>query len=168
MLFSSWSSLLRILGVGIPAYFALLLLLRISGKRTLSKMNAFDLVITVAFGSALSAALLSRDVALLDVILGFSVLVLLQFVITWLSVRFPRIDRLVKSEPRLLYHNGTFIEQAMKNERVTEREMHAAIRAQGFSELENVAAVVLETDGTFSIIRRQEKQPDTLKHVSGP
>ena len=56
----------------------------------------------------------------------------------------------------------------MKTERVTEREMHAAIRAEGFSELENVAAVVLETDGTFSVIRREEKQPDTLKYVSGP
>lgn len=66
MFFDGWTGLLRVLVVGTLAYAALVLLLRVSGKRTLSKMNAFDLVVTVALGSTLATVLLSRDVALAE------------------------------------------------------------------------------------------------------
>ncbi|MDP9439064.1 MAG: DUF421 domain-containing protein, partial [Actinomycetota bacterium] len=59
MVFDSWVGLFRVAAVGTAAYFALVLLLRISGKRTLSKINAFDLVVTVALGSTLATVLLS-------------------------------------------------------------------------------------------------------------
>ena len=62
MFFESGSALLRTLIVGSLAYMALVFLLRVSGKRTLSKWNAFDLVVTVAFGSTLATALLSMGV----------------------------------------------------------------------------------------------------------
>ncbi|MCA9113241.1 MAG: hypothetical protein KDA52_25030, partial [Planctomycetaceae bacterium] len=64
MLFSGWDSLVRTLVVGVLAYVALVILLRISGKRTLSKLNAFDLVVTVALGSTLATVLLNRNIAL--------------------------------------------------------------------------------------------------------
>ena len=67
MLFDSWVGLGRVIVAGILAYAGLILLLRISGKRTLSKMNAFDLVVTVALGSTLATVLLSRSVALASV-----------------------------------------------------------------------------------------------------
>lgn len=66
MLFSGWLSLGRMVVVGLLAYICLILLLRISGKRTLAKMNAFDLVVTVALGSTLSAVAMSKDVALAE------------------------------------------------------------------------------------------------------
>lgn len=66
MLFSGWENLLRTLVVGVLAYVSLVVFLRISGKRTLSKMNAFDLIVTVALGSTLATVLLSKDVALAE------------------------------------------------------------------------------------------------------
>ncbi len=75
MLFDSWLSLGRTAVVGVLAYLALVLLLRVSGKRTLSKMNAFDLVVTVALGSTLATVLLSTDVALATGILAFTLLI---------------------------------------------------------------------------------------------
>ena len=66
ILFDSWGALGRIILVGALAYFALVLILRASGKRTLSKLNAFDLVVTVALGSTLATVLLSKDVALAE------------------------------------------------------------------------------------------------------
>jgi uncharacterized membrane protein YcaP (DUF421 family) len=152
MFFSSWSSLLRVVVVGVPAYVALILLLRISGKRTLSKFNAFDLIVTVAFGSTLSASLLSRDLALADVVAAFALLVLLQFAITWSAVRSSSVDRLIKAEPRLLYYRGEFLRHVMKRERVTEGELLAGVRANGAAGIQNVHAIVLETDGTLSIV----------------
>ncbi len=152
MFFDSWSGLGRVLVVGVLAYSALIFLLRVSGKRTLSKMNAFDLIVTVALGSTLATVLLSKDVALLEGVLAFALLIFLQFVITWLSVRSEAVQGFVKAEPALLLHRGRFLHHAMRAERVTEEEIRAAVRAQGIASLEEVDAVVLETDGTFTVL----------------
>ena len=106
MFFDDWYGLGRAAAVGAFAYAGLIVLLRATGKRTLSKLNAFDLVVTVALGSTLATVLLARDVALLEGLTGFAVLVLLQLVVTWLSVRSAAVRRLVRSEPTLLYFRG--------------------------------------------------------------
>jgi uncharacterized membrane protein YcaP (DUF421 family) len=152
MFFDSWSELGRVLVVGVLAYGALILTLRISGNRTLSKMNAFDFVVTVALGSTLATILLSTQVALAEGLLALALLVGLQYLVTWASVRSPAISRLVKSEPRLLLHNGQLLPGQMRAARVVEAEIRAAVREQGIGRLEDVRAVVLETDGSFSVI----------------
>ena len=85
--FNGWFTLLRTAVVGILAYAALVLFLRFSGKRTLAKMNAFDLVVTVSLGSTLATIALSADVALAQGLLALALLIALQFVMTWSSVR---------------------------------------------------------------------------------
>ena len=152
MLFDSWTGLGRVAIIGVLAYVALIFLLRISGKRTLSKLNAFDLVITVALGSTLATILLSKDVALLEGVLAFAVLILLQFVITWTSFRSARVQHLIKAQPTLLYFRGNFLERALRGERVTQTEVQAAVRQQGIADLSTIEAIVLETDGTIAII----------------
>ena len=152
MFYNGWSGVLRVLAVGVPAYAALLLLIRLGGKRTLSKFNAFDIIITVAFGSSLSAALLNRNLALAEIITAFALLVLLQFLITWTSVRWDGIDRIVRAEPALLYHRGDFADEAMVRERVTKAEIESAVRSQGYPDVADVTSVVLETDGSLSVI----------------
>jgi uncharacterized membrane protein YcaP (DUF421 family) len=87
LFFRDSQALLRILVVGISAYLCLILLLRISGKRTLSKMNAFDFVVTVALGSTLATVLLSKEVTLAQGVLAFAVLIGAQYAVTWTSVR---------------------------------------------------------------------------------
>src|SRR5688572_1841084 len=112
LFFGGWTPIWRVLAVGVLAYLALVLLLRFSGKRTLSKMNAFDLVVTVALGSTLAIVLLSREIALAEGLAAFALLVGLQFVITWLSVRSSAVESLVKSEPALLLYRGQFLREA--------------------------------------------------------
>lgn len=152
MFFNGWAPLARTAIVGCAAYAALVVLLRVSGKRTLSKMNAFDFLVTVALGSTLASVLLSKDVALAEGVTAFAVLIFLQLAITWLSVRSPTVSQLVKSEPRLLFHRGLYLEKAMTDERVKEVEVLQAVRSQGHASLQEVAAVVLETDGSFSVM----------------
>ena len=77
-----------------------------SGKRTLAKLNAFDLVVTVAMGSTLATALLSKQTTQADGVAAFGVLIGLQFVVTWLSVRSQWFGDLVRLEPRLLAYRG--------------------------------------------------------------
>ena len=152
MFFDSWSGIVRVLAIGSAAYVALVMMLRVSGKRTLSKMNAFDFVVTVALGSTLATIVLSKHVALAEGLAAMALLICLQYVVAWSSVRSSSVRRMVKSEPRLLFHRGEFLSQAMRAERVIEGEIRAAARAQGFAALEDVAAVVLETDGAFSVM----------------
>lgn len=149
---SSNNPLIHTLVVGSLSYLALIALLRISGKRTLSKWNAFDFVVTVAFGSILATALISTDVPLLQGILGLGLLIGWQFLLTWLSVRSHPFQNLIKGHPTLLLWQGEFRKEALRKARVTEGEVKAAVRSNGGSVLEQVAAVVLETDGTFSVI----------------
>lgn len=152
-LFSGWSALLRTAVVGVCAYAILILFLRISGKRTLAKMNAFDLVVTVALGSTLASILLSKDVALAQGVLAFAMLIGLQFLVTWTSIRAHWIRQLVTGEPSLLLYRGKFLSSALKKQRISEDEIHAAVRSAGLASVRDVEAVVLETDGSFSIVQ---------------
>ena len=165
MWFDSWSAVGRVLAVGAATYVVLVILLRTSGKRTLSKLNAFDLVVTVAMGSTLSSALLSSDVSFAEATAGFVALVVLQYLVARLSVAWQGFAHLVRSEPRLLLANGRFLDDALRHERVTRSEVLAALRSSGMSRLEHAAAVVLETDGSMSVLAASDGPPDVLEGV---
>jgi uncharacterized membrane protein YcaP (DUF421 family) len=152
MVFDGLDGLLRIVAVGISAYVALLVLLLTTGKRTLSKMNAFDFVVTIALGSALSTTILSKSVALAEGVLGLALLVFLQFSVSWLAVRFKGFEALVKSAPTLLVHCGKELNEAMRAERITSDEILAAVRATGQPALDDRTSVVLEADGSLSVM----------------
>ncbi len=87
MFFDGWAPLFRTTVVGVLAYVALVAILRATGKRTLSKLNAFDLIVTVSIGSTLATVLVSKDVAPAQGILALSLLCVMQSVVTWASVR---------------------------------------------------------------------------------
>lgn len=106
----------------------------------------------MALGSTLATVLLSNSVALAEGLLAMALLISLQFVITWLSVRSDRFKSLVKSEPTLLLHKGRFLDSALRSQRVTRDEVLSVLRLQGESDLATVDAVVLETDGSMSVL----------------
>ena len=173
MLFQNWSGIGRVLLVGALAYVVLIAVLRISGKRTLAKMNAFDLVVTVALGSTLATILLTSTVSLAEGAAGLVLLVTLQYLVTELDVRLPAVRRLVKAEPALLVDDGAFQDEALHRERVTRGEVRQAVRTQGYGSLEQIAAVVLETDGSFSVITKADRGPsgdalDDVRDRRGP
>ena len=168
ILFGGWPALARTALVGVLAYAALVVMLRLSGKRTLSKFNAFDFIVTVALGSTLATVLLSQQVALAQGVAAFGLLLALQFAITWLSVRSARVRGLVKGEPTLLFYRGEFLDAALRLERVTREEALSAARDQGIAALADAEAVVLETDGTITVVRREAGgEPSTLTGVRG-
>ncbi|MDQ2771195.1 MAG: DUF421 domain-containing protein [Bacteroidota bacterium] len=154
LFFTNWVSIGRMLIIGVLAYAGLIVMLRVSGKRTLSKMNAFDLIVTVALGSTLATVLLTKGVPLLDGLLAFGLLIGLQFAITWLSVRFKSVSRLVKSEPTLLVYHGQYLPDAMRAERITPGEILTSLRERGIASLADADAVVLENDGTLNALAK--------------
>ncbi|MFC4022375.1 DUF421 domain-containing protein [Oceanobacillus longus] len=157
MFFNDWETIGRTILLGFLAYLTLILFLRISGKRTLSKMNAFDFVITVALGSTLATILLNKNVALTEGISALFILIAMQYIVAWLSVRSNFFGKLIKSEPELIYYKDQFFYKVMKKNRILKVEILQAARSSGIESLDMIEAVVLETNGTISIIKKSDE-----------
>ncbi len=169
MLFDSFLGLARVVLIALAAYTVLILVLRLAGKRSLGKLNAFDLVVSVALGSILATVLLSKDVALAEGVVAFAMLAGLQWAVTKASVHWRWARRMIRAEARLLVEDGRYIEAALHDERVTRDEVDQAIRSEGIGRIEQVAAVVLETNGNFSVIAKDEDEGEltVLRSVQG-
>lgn len=163
MFFQGWEPIIRIIVVGVLAYILFVIFIRISGKRTLAKMNAFDLVITVAFGSTLATILLNKKVPLAEGITALLLLIVMQYVIAWAASRSKSIDKIVKSNPRILYYGNNYMEQAMKEERITEMDLFQAIRKSGYGSMKEVGVVILESNGDISVLSSSTQLSDELK-----
>ncbi|MBA4147740.1 MAG: DUF421 domain-containing protein [Verrucomicrobia bacterium] len=166
--FENWESLGKTALLGVLAYGCLIFILRITGKRTLSKMNAFDLIVTVALGSTLATILVSRQTPLADGLVALVMLTCLQYAVAWSSVHSKWVRRIVKSEPTMLFYNGRFLEDQLRRERVVHDEILAAVRNEGIADLAKVEAVVLETDGSLSVIEssKEPKKQTVLANVN--
>lgn len=163
--FADWQSLARVLLVGVPAYILLVVLLQIGGKHSLAKTNAYGLVVTVALGSVLASSVLTKDVSLADGVLSVALLLVLQYLLATIVGRWKWAGRLLTQRPALLLREGRLLTDALRRECVTEAEVLAAVRSNGLDSLERVGAVVLETDGSFSVVPTLGDSPSALKDV---
>ena len=152
MWFDDWSDIVRVLVVGTAAYVGLVAVLRVSGKRTLAKLNAFDLVVTVAFGSTLATILLSSDVSYAEGVTALVLLAVLQFVAAMISSRLRLGRAVITARPTLLLRDGVILDEVLHEQRISADEIRQAVRASGAGSLADIAAVVLETDGSLSVI----------------
>ncbi len=151
LFFHGWTNIWRTIVIGSLAYVALVLFLRVSGKRTLTKLNAFDLVITVSLGSTLSAVLLQSSIPLAEGITALALLIAMQYVVTYMSVRSAFFAKMVRSEPALLVRDGVFCDSQMRQSRITQDEALSAIRKTGGRTVADVEMMILESDGSISV-----------------
>lgn len=152
MVFDGWPDLWRVVVAGVVAYAVMVVELRVSGARTLAKLNAFDLVVTVALGSVLATIALSRDVALVEGAAAITVLVAAQWAVAWTSVRWPSLRQLTRADATIVLRDGRLDDGALRATRVLPDDVEQAIRSSGHGDREAIAAVVLETDGTLSVV----------------
>ena len=150
--FKSWDSVIQVVVTVFVTYPTLIVLLRISGKRSLSKMNMFDFTITVALGSVFASTVISRDISVGDGLIAIAMLLTAQYLISRLSFAQSMFEDLIKSEPTLLFYEGELLQKEMKVVRVTKAEIYASIRQAGIACTDKVHAVVLETNGVLSVI----------------
>ncbi|MCK8608452.1 DUF421 domain-containing protein [Agromyces sp. C10] len=156
MWFDSWGDVARVLLVGAAAYVTLVVVLRVSGKRTLGQLNAFDFIVTVALGSTLATILLSSEVSFIEGAAALALLALLQLVVAFASSRSERLREAVTASPTLVVWDGELDRVALEHNRLAESEVLQAIRASGSGGLDDIAAVVLETNGKLSVITRSK------------
>ena len=158
LFFDSWYNLERTITLSVLGFIALIIMLRVSGKRTLSELNAFDFIFVVACGSVFAATIIEKDVTLAEGVAALATLIAMQLALAEAAVRWKWADRFVNGRPTLLLSHGKLIPRALRKERITEEEVRAAIRAQGIKRVEDVDAVVLENDGSLSV-SWESKQP---------
>ena len=156
MWFDTWKDITRVLVVTAASYATLVLILRVSGKRTLAKLNAFDLIVTVALGSTLATILLNTSVSWSEGAAALAGLAALQFLVAVVTVRVPKVRDAVTSQPTVLVLEGQYLDEAMRRQRVGPSEIRQAVRATGVGDMAKVAAVVLESDGTLSVIQTSQ------------
>ena len=152
MLYDNLSSLVRVLVVTPLAYVWLIAVLRLTGKRTLAQLNAFDFIVTVALGSTLASVTLSKTVSWSEGALALALLALLQLGAAWASVRLPAIRRIITSEPSVLLRSGLVDRESLRRARISEQSLRQAVRSAGQGGLESIAYVVLETNGKLSVV----------------
>ncbi|VEG54364.1 membrane protein [Mycolicibacterium aurum] len=152
MWFDSWADVVRVVSVGAAAYVTVIVILRLTGKRTLAKLNAFDLVVTVAVGSTLATILLNSDVSFVEGATALALLATLQFVAATVASRLNAGRSVLTARPTLLVSQGRLLDDALTSQRVSVDEIRQVIRSSGQGDVSQVVAVVLESDGSLSVI----------------
>jgi len=156
LLFNGWTPLIHVAVVGVAAYVFLILMLRVSGKRTLSRMNGYDMVVTMALGSILTKAMLTADQSLAESLLAIFLLIVFQVIVSAASLRWPWVRKLTSAEPSVLYHDGRFAEDALRSERVCRDEVVSAVHQKGMRDLSQVDAVILGANGELCVLIKDD------------
>ena len=145
------------LAIRAVALFAFVYLLtRIIGRRELSSMEPFDLILLIVIGDAIQQGLTQDDYSVTGAVIVIGTFAVLQILISYLSYRFPRLRPALDGEPMVVVQDGKAIEKNMKRERITVDEVMVEARLQQVASLDQIAWAVLETSGKISIIPKQK------------
>jgi len=162
LFFKDWESLYHIAICASISYIVLFIFIRISGKRTLAKLNAFDFVVSVTLGSTLSSMILAK-VTIAEGSVALLIIIILQYILAWFAKQSETMEEVINSEPTLLFYNGKFLHDAMLKEVITEEEIYSEIRKVKIENMEDVRAVIMELNGEITVVK---KSGNTSDHTS--
>lgn len=168
LIFDSFASILHTLVMGTVGYLALVVIIRVAGKRTLTQMNAFDAIIAVTIGSAFGRALTATEVALVDALVAFALLAFLQRGVAWLKLRSKTARSVIDQQPTLLFYRGEFITEALEETGLDRHDLLEVARQNGVATLEAVEAMVLEPGGNVSVLEvdaATDRENSTLNEI---
>jgi uncharacterized membrane protein YcaP (DUF421 family) len=156
--FRSWEAVLRVALSAATIYILVVLVLRIIGARALAKMSGYDLIVTIALGSLVAAVPLSTEITVTDGVTAILTFLVLQEITRFLQARYWGAHHIVRERPHLVVWDGNLIEDRLKEIDASVDEVRAAIRQAGLLSVHDAQAVVLENDGAWSVMRRDEPQ----------
>jgi uncharacterized membrane protein YcaP (DUF421 family) len=140
----------------IVAFLFILALTRIVGRRELSSMEPFDVILLVVIGDLVQQGVTQNDQSVTGIVIVLSVMTLMTAGVAFVNFRFRRLRPLIEGRPVVLIEDGRLIDENVKRERLTIGEVHAEARLQQIDSLESVRLAVLETSGRISFIPADE------------
>lgn len=132
------------------------LLTRMVGRRELSSLEPFDLILLVVVGDLVQQGVTQNDESLTGALLAISTIGLLTVALSYLAFKFKRLRPILNGEPIVLVEDGEVIDANLRRQRLTREEVGAEARLEGISALEDVRWAILETDGRISFVTRSE------------
>lgn len=138
---------------GIAVYLAVLVMLRLTGKRSFGDLSAFDIVVLMVVGGSLRTAIIGKDASLIGPLIAVAAILIVDKGIGWLSARWPAFNRVVEGTPSILARNGQRDPQALKRHNIAEAEFERELRAAGLENEATVLTARLEPNGKVTLIR---------------
>ena len=138
----------------ILVFAVLLVLMRVIGRRELSSLQPFDLILLIVLGDAVQQGLTQDDYSLTGAFLVIFTFAVLQVLVSFLGYKFPRARPVLEGEPLIVVHDGELVEHNLKRERLTPEEVAESARQNGIAHLSEVRWAVLETTGAISFIKK--------------
>jgi len=126
------------------------LALRISGKREVAQLNAFDMILLITVGDLVSQAVLQEDYSVTAAVIAVATFSVAGMALSWLGFHIPRLRPVLDGQPRIVVRDGEPVLDVLATERMTLTDLHEAAREQGIRRLSDIELCVLETDGSFS------------------
>ena len=160
LIFDSIDKLGRIVLTAVMVYVLIVVTTKISGKRATSQLNNFDWIVTVMIGSLGASTILLESIPFIEGGASIVVLYMLQFVVTKYASISPQFSSVLLSEPRIVFYQGQFLPEAMRDERLTRQEIECAMRSDGIRNLDDVEAVVFESDAKLTVIPKNKEASD--------
>ncbi len=148
----------------IVVYFAIVLLLRIFGKRELAQLNPFDLVVLLSVSNTVQNAIIGDDNSVTGGILGALSLFAVNYVVVRFLFRHRRLDQLLEGKPTTLISQGQIVRGGLAKELLTESELIAVAHRQGFDDIADIDKCVLEAGGNF-FIKGKTPPDDDRRHL---
>lgn len=142
------------------AFFFVLFLTRVVGRRELSSLQPFDLILLVVIGDLIQQGVTQNDFSVTGLMLAGGTIALLAVAVSYTSFRLPWLRPIVEGEPVIVVEDGKPITRNLDRNRITLEELQAAARGNGIASLEHVRWAVLETSGTISFIERRPAAGD--------
>ena len=134
-------------------YAFVTILTRVVGRRELSSLQPFDLILLIVLGDAVQQGLTQDDYSLTGAFLVIFTFAVLQVLVSFLGYKFPRARPVLEGEPLIVVHDGELVEHNLKRERLTPEEVAESARQNGIAHLSEVRWAVLETTGAISFIK---------------
>ena len=138
---------------GVVVYLLLLFIFRIAGKRSLSQVTTFDLVLTLIISESIQQALLGGDDSLTNAFLVVIALIGTDILLSHVKQRWPRVEHILQGMPMVILEGGKPIRERLDRERVDEQDiLHAARQQEGLRSLQDLDYAVLETSGDITVV----------------
>jgi len=166
LFFDNIDKLRRIVLTAVTVYVLIVIITKVSGKRSTSQLNNFDWIVTVMIGSLGASTILLKDIPLIEGISSILVLYVMQFLVTKYASISPQFSSFILSEPRIVFYQGQFLPDAMRAERLTRQELECAMRSEGVNNFDDVEAIVFESDAQLTIIPKPTSSDNNDNHQS--
>jgi uncharacterized membrane protein YcaP (DUF421 family) len=132
----------------------LYVLLRVMGRRELSSLEPFDLILLIILGDAVQQGLTQDDYSLTGAVIAIGTIALLQVLTSYANFRFPRLRLVLDGEPIVIVQDGKLVERNLRRERLTRDDVAEAARQQSIASIDDVEWAIMETSGKFSFIKK--------------